>query len=194
MPVLAVAAAGLGALGVPAVFGEWSRLVGDPGAPGVSVGELALSGGLAVATAAVVAVRLRRTASKAAQPGEDARREGVAHVGAAVPLFAGWLGLENAARALVWDPMKRLADALAWFDDRVIDGAVEAVPRAGMALARIARRPFEAGMDDVVRAVAGFAGRLGRLARRPQNGQVHTYFAQAAVGLIVLAVVIALVR
>ncbi|MFC5822784.1 hypothetical protein [Nonomuraea insulae] len=43
---------------------------------------------------------------------------------------------------------------------------------------------------------AGAAARRGRgrsaaLARRPQTGQVHLYFAQAAVALIVLAVAFA---
>jgi hypothetical protein len=63
-----------------------------------------------------------------------------------------------------------------------------------MAAARLAGRPFETGLDGVVRGVASTIGRLGALARRPQTGQVHTYFAQAAIGLVLLAIAIALVR
>ena len=35
---------------------------------------------------------------------------------------------------------------------------------------------------------------LGRLARRPETGQLHTYYAQAAVALAVLALIFVLVR
>ncbi|WP_157246218.1 NADH-quinone oxidoreductase subunit L [Nonomuraea typhae] len=176
LPPLAVAAAVLGVAGVPVVWSWWSALVGDPGAAGVSAGELVLSGGLAVGVLAVVLVRPGLLMSR--RPGRT----------------GGWLGLEALARAAVWRPLMGCARALAWFDDRVVDGAVGAVPKVGMAAARAARMPFEAGLDGVVRAVAGAALRLGRLARRPQNGQVHTYFAQAAVGLIILALAIVLVR
>jgi len=45
-------------------------------------------------------------------------------------------------------------------------------------------------VDDV----AAGARRLGGLARRPQTGQLHTYYAQTLTALAVLAVVIVLVR
>ncbi|MFI6386109.1 proton-conducting transporter membrane subunit [Nonomuraea sp. NPDC050540] len=171
LPVLAVGAAVLGVVGLPAVWEWWSGLLGDPGAARVDAGSLALSGALAAAAVLTALVR----------PPEPR------------PL-TGWLGLEAAARAVVWRPLLSLARGAAWFDDRVVDGAVEAVPRLGMAAARLARTPFEMGVDGVVRAVGAAALGLGRLARRPQTGQVHTYLAQAAVGLIILAVAIALVR
>jgi hypothetical protein len=41
--------------------------------------------------------------------------------------------------------------------------------------------------------VAG-ARRLGELARRPQTGQLHQYYAQAAVALAVLALLVVVVR
>ncbi|MFI6291990.1 proton-conducting transporter membrane subunit [Nonomuraea sp. NPDC050790] len=172
LPVLAAGAAVLGVVGLPAVWSWWSGLLGDQGAARADAGTLALSGTLATAvllTALVVRLPEPR------------------------PL-ANWLGLETAARTLLWRPLLALARAAAWFDDRVLDGAVEAVPRLGMAAARLARTPFETGADGVVRAVGAAALGLGRLARRPQTGQVHTYLAQAAVGLIILAVAIALVR
>ncbi|MGP4098161.1 NADH-quinone oxidoreductase subunit 5 family protein [Nonomuraea sp. KM90] len=206
MPVLALAAAGLGVVGVPGVFEAWGRLVGDPGAAAPTIGGLALSGGLALAVvAAVILIR----------PGTvvvPARRAG--------GVLGGWLGLERAAVVLVARPVMALARTLARFDDRVldagvhgaaragravagaagafddraVDAAVAAVPRAGLGAARIVRAPFEAGLDGAVRAVAATAGRLGALARRPQTGQVHLYFAQAAVALIVLAVAFAILR
>lgn len=174
LPVLALAAAGFGIVGLPTLFGGWARLVGDPAAPGPSMGELALSGTLAAA--AVLATALVRRG------------------GAVQGWWAGWLGLEAVALAVVWRPLEAAAGVCAWFDDRVIDGAVRAVPRLGMAAARIARKPFELGVDGVVSAVAATTARLGTLARRPQTGQVHTYFAQAAVVFLLLALVVVVVR
>jgi hypothetical protein len=42
--------------------------------------------------------------------------------------------------------------------------------------------------------VAAGARSLGRLARRPQTGQIHQYYAQAAAALVVLALVLIAVR
>ncbi|NRQ39950.1 NADH-quinone oxidoreductase subunit L [Nonomuraea sp. NN258] len=189
LPVLALVAAGFGIVGIPAIFDAWSRLVGDRRAHPVSPGELALSGGLAL----IVLLAFLLAQKPAVTAGSRRSRlvaAGVARDGA----FAGWLRLEPAARALVWRPLTALARAAARFDDRVVDGAVHAAARAVLAAARLAGRPFESGVDAAVRTVATAVTRLGGLARRPQTGQVHTYFAQAAVGLILLAVVFALVR
>ncbi|MGP3964806.1 NADH-quinone oxidoreductase subunit 5 family protein [Nonomuraea sp. 3N208] len=177
LPVLAAVAAAFGVVGLPGVFDGWSRLVGEPAAPAPGAGELALSGGLAAAVVLTMVVVRRRHATV---PGRDA--------------WAGWLHLEQAAVTLVWRPLESAAKAAAWFDDRVIDGAVRAVPRAGMAAARVAMRPFETGVDGVVSGIVAGTARLGRLARRPQTGQIHTYFAQAAVAFVLLALVIVLVR
>ncbi|MFI6803030.1 NADH-quinone oxidoreductase subunit L [Streptosporangium canum] len=172
LPVLALVAAASGVVGAPAVFDAWRRLLGAPSEPGPGGGELLLSGALAIVV--VLAVRDR------ALP--------------APRVLGEWLYLERAAVAVVWRPLTALARSLARFDDRVVDGAVRSVPRAGMAAARLARRWGEAGADGAVRAVASGVAGLAALARRPQTGQVHTYFAQAVVGLVLLAVVIALVR
>ncbi|RJL24839.1 proton-conducting transporter membrane subunit [Bailinhaonella thermotolerans] len=101
-----------------------------------------------------------------------------------------WLWLERAAVAVAWRPLPAVARALAWVDDRVIDGAVRGVARAAVAVARVSGREGEGVLDGVVRGVAGGVAWLGGVARRPQTGQAHTYFAQAAVALVVLAVVI----
>ncbi|MFI6595103.1 NADH-quinone oxidoreductase subunit L [Nonomuraea sp. NPDC050536] len=202
LPVLALGAAALGAVGLPPVFDAWSRLVGDPGAPGPTGSELVLSGALALAVVATVVLVARRSwvPMEAAPVTAGRTREvtlgGTSEVGASRVNGLGraaeeWLYLERGAVAVVWRPMLALARGAAWLDDHVVDGVVRAVPRAGMAAARVARRPFEVGVDGVVQGLARTAGRLGRVARRPQTGQVHTYFAQAAVALIVLAVVFA---
>ncbi|WP_433517147.1 NADH-quinone oxidoreductase subunit L [Nonomuraea sp. CA-143628] len=192
LPVLALGAI---VLGLPVLAGGWWHVTG------LSAGELALSGTLASAVALAVGFATWNRADAAPRaavpdvvPGEAGSGDRAVVTGDPRGLFAGWLWLERAAVALVWRPLTAVARAAAWFDDRVVDGAVNAVPRLGMAAARLARRPFESGIDGVVRTMAGAAGRLGTLARRPQTGQVHTYFAQAAVALIVLAVVFTLAR
>ncbi|TQM38009.1 NADH-quinone oxidoreductase subunit L [Pseudonocardia cypriaca] len=133
-----------------------------------------LSGGLAVAAAAVT----WRLAG---------RRIG------APPLLASWLGVERLAHAVVVRPVLVLARALARFDD-VLDGAVNALARGTVALARGLDRRGEGAVDGAVRGIADGARALGRLARRPQTGQVHQYYAQAAAALAVLALVVIVVR
>ncbi|MFD0541352.1 proton-conducting transporter membrane subunit [Actinomadura luteofluorescens] len=100
-----------------------------------------------------------------------------------------WLWLEDAASAVVVRPAFATARALARFDDRVVDGAVKRVARGGLAVAGLAGRRVEFRVDGLVAAVGRAARALGALARRPQTGQVHLYYAQAAVVLAVLVVV-----
>lgn len=81
-----------------------------------------------------------------------------------------WLDLERLAHVVVVRPTLALARALAVFDDRLLDrGVVDMGVGRGLA-------------------------RLGQWARRPQTGQLHQYYAQAAAGLVVLVVVFLLVR
>ncbi|AQZ63530.1 NADH-ubiquinone oxidoreductase chain L [[Actinomadura] parvosata subsp. kistnae] len=173
LPPLALLAASLGILGLPALFDAWARLLGAPG-PVPEAGELAWSGLLALAVVLLV-IRARGAFGE-------------------IGVLTGWLRLEPLAVAAIWRPLTAAARALARFDDHVIDGAVRTVARAAKAAARIARSPFESGVDGLVRAAAGGVGRLGALARKPQTGQVHTYLAQATVAAAVLAIVIVLVR
>ncbi|MEO6879576.1 MAG: NADH-quinone oxidoreductase subunit L, partial [Mycobacteriaceae bacterium] len=53
---------------------------------------------------------------------------------------------------------------------------------------------LDAQLTRGVDALAAAARRLGVVARRPQTGQLHTYFAQAVVALVVLATILVLVR
>ncbi|WP_141577640.1 NADH-quinone oxidoreductase subunit L [Actinomadura sp. WMMA1423] len=166
--VLAFAAAVLGVLGVPPVADAWRRLLGVPDESGPEPWLVALSGVLAVlAVGAVMAVR------RIPEPA----------------WAVNWLWLEGAASAAVVRPAFAAARALARFDDRVVDGAVRGVARGGRALAGLAGRRVEPRLDGLVAAVGRAARGLGALARRPQTGQVHMYYAQAAVVLAVLVVV-----
>jgi NADH-quinone oxidoreductase subunit L len=143
-------------------------------APAPAPWELLLSAALAV-VAALVAWRIG------------------AGIGEAAPL-AGWLGLERAAYVTLVRPTRALAEALARFDDRVLDRAVEAAARGVGAAARALDRRGEVSVDGAVRGLAAGARALGRLARRPQTGQLHQYYAQAAVAFAVLALFVIVVR
>jgi NADH-quinone oxidoreductase subunit L len=162
--VLAAAAAVLGVALLPAL-------------PAVAWWELALSGALAVASVVATAWWIRRS-----EAGEWAG-----------PLV-GWLGLQRVAHRVVVEPTVGLAAALARFDDRVVDGGVRAAAAAGAALARLTNLRAEALVELVVGAVTRSARALGVLARRPQTGQLHHYYAQAVVALAVLAVLLMIVR
>lgn len=105
-----------------------------------------------------------------------------------------WWGLERATAALVVGPTMALARALAAFDDRVVHRAVLAVAAVSLRLARLADRRAESSVSGAVAAVVTGARRLGELARRPQTGQLHQYYAQAAVALAVLALLVVVVR
>ncbi|MFI1825809.1 proton-conducting transporter membrane subunit [Streptomyces sp. NPDC020412] len=106
--------------------------------------------------------------------------------------FADWLGLTTAVRVLVVRPVLATAGALAAFDDRVLDRAVTASVRGAVRLARWVDAAVERRVDRAVHGVAGATARLGRLARRPQTGEVHQYLAQAVSAFAVLSVVLVL--
>jgi hypothetical protein len=102
----------------------------------------------------------------------------------------GWLGLEAATRAVVVRPVLGLAHLL----DRA-DGALgTALPRATATVPRLARVVEERGERPLAAAVAALATgvrRLGDLARRPQTGQQHQYYAQGLVAVGALAALVA---
>ncbi|MCP2343824.1 NADH-quinone oxidoreductase subunit 5 family protein [Actinomadura rupiterrae] len=171
MPVLAAIGAGFGIVALPGVLGPWQRLLGASGEHGPTAVELLLSGAIAL----VVAVAVSR------RPVPELR------------VAANWFYLERAADRLVARPVLAFAEALARFDDRVLDGAVRMVAAGGRAAASVASRRLEFPADGLVDGLGRAVRRLGALARRPQTGQVHTYYAQAAVLLVVLALVVVLV-
>jgi NADH:ubiquinone oxidoreductase subunit 5 (subunit L)/multisubunit Na+/H+ antiporter MnhA subunit len=204
MVALAVLAASLGVLALPAIGDPLRRTLGAVGEATSRSWELALS-----ASAAVAAAGLTWWWGGRPLP--------------AAPLTARleqWLDLERIAHAVVVGPVLRLAAALATFDDAVVDrivcamgtgalrlaklvatfddsaldGAVRGVARGGSLAGGVAARVDDGGVDRLVTAIVGTTRRLARLARRPQTGQVHAYYAQAAIALVALAVFFALVR
>jgi NADH:ubiquinone oxidoreductase subunit 5 (subunit L)/multisubunit Na+/H+ antiporter MnhA subunit len=168
---LAIPAAGLAAFGLPAVAGAVARTLGAE-APEVQWWEAALSAGLAVAGVGLAA-RLR-----------------LARAGGVARWAGGWLGLEPMVHRLVVRPTLSVARVMAGFDDRVVDGVVRGVSAATLASARLANRRWEGAVSGAVGAVAEGSRRLGRLARRPQTGLVHQYYAQAVTVLAALVVVL----
>ncbi len=177
--VLAGSAALLGLLGLPPVAHAVRSLVGAKGTASPTVWELVLSALLALAAASVAWWRCARPLPVPVSVRRSLRE---------------WLRCERIAELLVVRPMMTLARRLAAFDDRVLHRAVMAVPAAGLWLARLVNRGAEIPVDRVVRLVAQGARGLGRLARRPQTGQLHQYYAQAAVVLAVLALFLVFVR
>ena len=177
--VLAAAAMALGVLALPAVAGPLGRALGAATDPSPAGWQLAVS-----AVAAVLAAGVAWAWSGRLVPMPAAVRNGL----------AGWLYLEQAARLLVARPVLALARALAAFDDRVLDRAVEGTARGAIRLAAATARVDDGGVDRLIDGAGRAARSLGRLARRPQTGQVHAYYAQAALVLAVLAVILVLVR
>jgi NADH-quinone oxidoreductase subunit L len=106
---------------------------------------------------------------------------------------SAWLGLERAAHATVVRPTLRVAGLLARFDDRVLDRAVEALAAATLRSAGRAGSADHRWVDGAVEGLAEQSRRLGRLARRPQTGQLYQYYIQAivvlAVGFLLLVTV-----
>ncbi|MFF4894440.1 proton-conducting transporter transmembrane domain-containing protein [Micromonospora chersina] len=166
--ILAVGAAYAGLLALPPLGAMVARAVGQPGEFHVSVVELTGSAVLALAVLLLVA---RRPAPE--------------------PRWAlRWLGIEAAVRVLIVRPTLRCAAALARFDDQILDRGVESVSAGTLRLAARASRADDRGLDRAVDRAAAGTRRLGQLARRPQTGQLHQYYLQAVVALLVAVVVL----
>ncbi|AZM49810.1 hypothetical protein DMB38_32115 [Streptomyces sp. WAC 06738] len=176
---LALAVAALAVLALPGPRAAVADRIGAGGEAAPYAWEPALSAVLALA------------ASAAAWAWGDRRSPLPARVTAAA---SAWLGLEAAVRALLVRPVRRLAAALAAFDDRVLDRGVDGLARGTVRFAGGADRGAEAAVDGAVEGIGALSRALGRLARRPQTGQAHTYLAQAVAAFTVLAAVFVLVR
>lgn len=100
----------------------------------------------------------------------------------------GWFGLEAATRAVVVRPVLGLARLL----DRADAALATVLPRAAATVPPLARAVTERGERPLAAAVLGFGHgirRVGELARRPQTGKPHQYYAG---GLVAVATVAAL--
>lgn len=172
--LLAAGAAVLGALALPPLAGELKRAVGAPGEPSAGAATMVATAVLALAAAAFAAVSAPRLPE---------------------PAWArAWLYLETAAHTVAVRPALAAARALARFDDSVLDRAVTGTAAGVRRLASWASAADRSGVDRAVRGVADGARYLGELARRPQTGQLHQYYAQALVLLTAAAVLLLLLR
>ncbi|AIG80413.1 Hypothetical protein AJAP_38130 [Amycolatopsis japonica] len=175
LPVLAAAAALLGIGGLPGPAAWFAEFVGGSPAAVPNGVELLVSGAVAVVGVVAAAIWTR------SRPALSGAGNGV---------LADWLRLERLADLVVARPTMRLASALARFDDHVVDGGVRAAAATGTALGRLADVRVEWSIEGAVRGVTRTARALGRLAPKAQTGQLHQYYAQAAVALGVLAVLL----
>ncbi|KQX64512.1 proton-conducting transporter membrane subunit [Angustibacter sp. Root456] len=178
--VLAAGAAVLELLVLPP-FGDRLRgVLGRPDEPSASAAEMAVTGLLATAVLGLTVVVARRPAWLDRLPQPD--------------WAVGWLRLERAADAVVAQPTAALAQRLSSFDDAVVDGAVRGAVRLATAGARAAGRWDEGALDAAVERLASAVRGAGRLARRPQTGQLHQYYLQAVAVLTVAVVLLIVVR
>jgi len=203
--VMAVLAAVLGVLALPAVAEPLQRALGVAPEPSSTWWQLTVAAALALTASGLTWWWGARPVRMSAPVRE---------------WLARWLDLERAAGVLlvrptlvlaqklatlddrVLDravqrlvrPTLALAQMLAAFDDRVLDRAVHGIANGGTALGQATARIDDAGLDRLVAGVASGTRRLGQLARRPQTGQLHTYYAQAAVGFALLTLVFVFVR
>ena len=129
----------------------------------------------------VWSLRGRRVAPGWAAPAALAR---AGHSG-----FGDWLGLEQAAHRAAGRADVRLAPPPPRFDDRVLDRAVAAAGRGRRLRPLVGSTSWSAVVDGAVARGRRRPRALGRLARRPQTGQLHQYLAQAVAAFTVLAVV-----
>ena len=221
VPPLALGAAVLG-LVVLLPPGQWLREQLDgPGVPGPTVAELAVSGAVALAVLGAMVFagwRRRRFSSRAVHPGvaprahlqkrqpgfeagpqsgSQVRPEAGPLDGASAARPSSWVGewfrLEHWARRALVAPTLRLANLLAAFDTRGLDRGIDASAQATLRLADRMSALDVRRVDGLVESFGRAMRRLGELARRPQTGQLHEYYAQAAalllVGLILLVVI-----
>ncbi|MDJ1138499.1 NADH-quinone oxidoreductase subunit L, partial [Streptomyces iconiensis] len=172
--VLALACAGLTAVAFPPLRGDF---VG--GGQPVEGWEFAASGAGALLVCAVV---WKRGAVGRPAPGPVSG------------WLLGWLGLERAVRTVLVAPTLGLARALAAFDVRVLDRALEGAARAVLRTARFTAGRVEPVVDGAVGGLAAASRALGRRALWPQTGQLHQYLAQAVAACVLLAFVLVLVR
>jgi NADH:ubiquinone oxidoreductase subunit 5 (subunit L)/multisubunit Na+/H+ antiporter MnhA subunit len=200
MLVLAGAAALLAVLAIPPVH-EWlTSTVGQSNVDAPNAVEMAVSALLAAAGIVLVSGWRR---------GELWRPAPLPRL--VVASLGRWLDLEAAARLLVVRPVLALARVVARLDGGAeeaalggsaamgragvavrerrwsVDGLVEGAARFGIGSATTSGRADTRIVDRLVESLAGAIGWLGRLARRPQTGMVHQYYAQAVTVLAVLA-------
>lgn len=200
---LALVALGAGGMALPPVLGS----VPGETPPSPAPWELVLSAAVVVTTGLAVYAFSRRARASRLVPRSVHR------------WLRDWLGLERAVHVVVVSPLVRIAGAAAAVDDRILAQvphrtavgvrlAARAVGRADGILHRVvrtasahtARHLSTAGaradrhVTAAVDATAGGARRSGRCVRRlARTGQLHHYYLQAVVGLLLVLVLLAIV-
>ncbi|MBW1599209.1 NADH-quinone oxidoreductase subunit L [Streptomyces sp. JJ38] len=172
--LLALGAAVLGALALPPLAGALKRSLGAPGEPSAGPALMLATAALSLLAAVLAAVLAARLPE---------------------PRWArAWLHLETAAHALAVRPTLVTARALARFDDAVLHRAALGAAGTVRRLAGWAAAADRFGVDRLVQGVADGTRRLGELARRPQTGQLHHYYAQALTLLAAAVLLLLLLR
>ncbi|GAB4036971.1 NADH-quinone oxidoreductase subunit 5 family protein [Spirosoma jeollabukense] len=94
--------------------------------------------------------------------------------------------LDTFFQHLFINPPLKFATLLNRMDQRVVDRVVDTAGISTVVLANLVRVVDRFGIDGIVNGTAWIAGRLGRLTRSIQNGQVQSYITVAVVGLLML--------
>ncbi|MDP9427990.1 MAG: NADH-quinone oxidoreductase subunit L, partial [Actinomycetota bacterium] len=201
--VLAAFAAGLGVLALPAAAEALKALLDAEGQPAPAIGDLLLSGGLAVVTLVltVAALRAGPALALALERSPLASWAGLRSLLSPRPALAVARVLaavdhrvvDRAVRALA-SGARQVAGALSRADDGGIDRAVWGVAATTRRVAARSARVDGGVVDGAVRATARAVRRAGAAARRPQTGLLHQYYVQAVAGLGVLLVLLLVVR
>ncbi|MEV0768580.1 NADH-quinone oxidoreductase subunit 5 family protein [Nocardia salmonicida] len=166
-----------GAAVVPSVRDRFADIVDGGAMVEATWWELGMSGLIAVLTVLVVRAMILRRGDLPTP---------------ALP--ADWFGLEKAAHYAVVVPTLTVARWLADFDDRVLNRGVYGAATTTLAISHDLDKHVEKPLDAAVRDSAAAARGVGRWARHPETGQVHQYYAQAVVGLLLLAVIVLTLR
>jgi NADH-quinone oxidoreductase subunit L len=201
--VLAACAAVLGVLALPSVSDALGRLLDAEGEPSPGVGDLLLSGVLAVTVVAltVVVTRTRPGLIRAVERSPLSSWAGLGHLLSPRPALAvaralaavDDRGIDRVVHGL-GAIARGAARVVAGVDDRGIDRAVAGVASATRRAAAASARIDTGVVDGAVRGVARALRRAGSAARRPQTGLLHQYYAQSVVGLGALLVLLLVVR
>jgi NADH:ubiquinone oxidoreductase subunit 5 (subunit L)/multisubunit Na+/H+ antiporter MnhA subunit len=201
--LLAVLAAGLGLLALPAVAEELKAVLEVEGEPSPGLGELLFSGALALVVLGltVLLFRVRPAVGRRLHRSRLTSWLGLGRLLSPRPAMAVARALAVADDKLIDRVVVgvavlagRLAGLASRVDDRVLDGAVSSVASATRRTAAGSAQIDAAVVDGAVRATATAFQRAGSAARRPQTGLLHQYYAQAVVGLGFLLVLLLVVR
>lgn len=160
--------------GIPQQVAGWF----DSGVPPFKAWELALSMML-VATGIVLGLWL-------ANKNRHASGESTLSI-----FISTWMGLPGLARLLVVNPVLRVAEGLAYIDDRAVDAGVTATARFANWTGVMGDRIGEWLFDEMPEGLARLSGRAGRQLRQLQSGMLHHYYFVIAAGFVAIIITFA---